>query len=75
MWRCRYCGKSADVAGCPHCGDTSVEYVSDVPADVPELMDITCVGDAAQCRIYDSRGRMLSHVAGDVSAFCNVVTR
>lgn len=54
MWRCRYCGKSADVAGCPHCGATSVEYVSDDPADVPELFDVTCMGNTER-KYIDTR--------------------
>ena len=38
-------------------------------------VSVSVVGDAATCRIFDSRGRLLSHVAGDVSAFCSVVPR
>ena len=38
-------------------------------------VSVAVVGDAATCRIFDSRGRLLSQVAGDVSAFCSVVPR
>ena len=36
-------------------------------------VSVAVVGDNATCRIFDSRGRLLSQVAGDVSAFCSVV--
>lgn len=38
-------------------------------------VSVAVVGDNATCRIFDSRGRLLSQVAGDVSAFCSVVPR
>ena len=36
-------------------------------------VSVAVTGDNATCRIFDSRGRLLSQVAGDVSAFCSVV--
>ena len=38
-------------------------------------VSVAVLGDSATCRIFDSRGRLLSGVAGDVSAFCSVVQR
>jgi len=38
-------------------------------------VSVSVVGDAATCRIFDSRGRLLTQVAGDVSASCSVVPR
>ena len=61
MWRCKYCGGVADAAGCAHCGTTAVEYVPDIPDDVPELIDVTCLGDTER-RYMDARtGKIVAH--------------
>ena len=47
-----------------------------LPAWLPNStgsVSVAVVGDNATCRIFDSRGRLLAQVAGDVSAFCSVV--
>ena len=36
-------------------------------------VSVAVVGDAATCRIFDSRGRLLSEVLGGNTAFCSVV--
>ena len=36
-------------------------------------VSVAVVGDAATCRIFDSRGRLLSEVRGGNTAFCSVV--
>ena len=38
-------------------------------------VSVAVVGDAATCRIFDSRGRLLSEVLGGNTAFCSVVPR
>ena len=38
-------------------------------------VSVAVVGDAATCRIFDSRGRLLSEVRGGNTAFCSVVPR
>ena len=36
-------------------------------------VSVAVVGDNATCRIFDSRGRLLSEVLGGNTAFCSVV--
>lgn len=36
-------------------------------------VSVAVVGNAATCRIFDSRGRLLSEVLGGNTAFCSVV--
>ena len=36
-------------------------------------VSVAVVGDAATCRIFDSRGQLLSEVLGGNTAFCSVV--
>ena len=38
-------------------------------------VSVAVVGDAATCRIFDSRGRLLSEVLGGNTAFCSVVPK
>ena len=38
-------------------------------------VSVAVVGDNATCRIFDSRGRLLSEVLGGNTAFCSVVPR
>ena len=38
-------------------------------------VSVAVVGDAATCRIFDSRGRLLSEVRGGNTASCSVVPR
>ena len=38
-------------------------------------VSVAVVGNAATCRIFDSRGRLLSEVLGGNTAFCSVVPR